>query len=302
VLQLDDGDAAREAVAALGEGLRQSGLEPDRDYALTIYSAHGNPALLPALATQAAQEGAHTLVAVGTPALRTALAAAGSTPIVFTAVADPWAVGVRRASWWRRWLPFLLADAGPPVTGAYAAPGFGDLLGMSEGVVTDGHYGAVVAGGDDDALAYQAGLRTTANWQSRQVDFELARDPADLGAAAARLCGQGVKGLIALGDPTSTAGFDRLAEAARVCRIPILGTLRVHAVSGAVLTAARQPAEAARAAGRMVGRLAAGSAPADIPVAEVAQPALIINAAAAEQLDLGIPLSLLERADEVLEN
>jgi ABC-type uncharacterized transport system substrate-binding protein len=69
-----------------------------------------------------------------------------------------------------------------------------------------------------------------------------------------------------------------------------------------VLTLARDPAEAAREAGRMVAKLARGAALRDVPIVEMTQTTLILNVAAAERADIGLPLSLVQRADEVLED
>lgn len=301
VMHLDDDADAPAAVAGLGEGLRQSGLQRERDFVLDVQSAHGDTAALSKLAAAAGQNGAHTLVTIGTPALAAVLATKGTTPIVFTGVADPWLAGVRRPSLWRRWMSWLVSDEGPPVTGAYAPGSFGDLLDASVGMVK-GRLGAVVPTGDPDARAYRDALSSAAIWRSRMIDFELASGPGDVGAAATRLCGQGAMGLVALGDPTTNAAFDALVQAARICGIPVFGTRHAHGAGGAVVTLARDPAEAAREAGRMVAKLARGTAVRDVPVVEMPQTTLILNVAAAERADVGLPLSLVQRADEVLED
>lgn len=299
VLTLDDGVETQAIVDSLTDELRKSSLQPERDYVITVQSAHGSASALPELAAAAVRDGAHTLVAIGTPALQAAHAASHSTPVVFTDVADPALAGVKPPSLWSRWLPFLFAPDGPPVTGAYAADDFAPLLEAS-GAMLDGRLGAVVVGADRDALGYRDALRRAAGWASRPVEFETAAGTADVGPAAARLCAHGAVGLIALGDHVSNAAFDAVMHAARACVIPVFGTLRAHADAGATLTLARDPTAAAREAGRMVGRLARGEQPADIPVAALAQTTLIVNAAAAEQADVGIPFALIQSADEVL--
>jgi len=299
VLQGSDTAEASAALAGLREGLAMSGLQPDRDYTLVVDNARGNAAAQATQAGAAARGATHTVVAIGTSALQAALAAGGSTPIVFTGVADPAGAGVRPASVWQRWLPFLFGPEGPPVTGAYSATGFATLLQDSRELV-GGSLGAVVVGDDAEALAYRDVLRTAATWDSRHVEFEMT-PAAGVAVAAATLCGRGATGLVALGDPATNAAFGDLARAARTCRIPVLGTLREHAVGGAVVALARDPAEAAREAGRMVGRLAQGESAGDIPIAAIPPASLIVNVGAAEAIDAGIPYSLVQRADEVLD-
>jgi len=298
VLQPDDGVDARQAVQGLAGGLRAAGLQPDRDYVLTVHQAHGRPAALSDLARAAAQGGANTLVAIGTPALQAALAAAPRTPIVFTDVADPALAGVRPHSLWQRWLPWLVGDDRAPVTGAYATGGFAALVSASAGV-TNGTWGAVVASSDPDSVGYGDALRAGAQPLGRAVEFETVAEAVAVPAAAVRLCSRGVTALVALGDPVTDAAFNALVEAAHECRVPVLGTLGVHA-AGATVTVARDTKGAARQAGRLVGRIAAGEDPRQIDFVAVERRRLIVNAAAADSAGIGLPLTLVQSADEVI--
>jgi putative ABC transport system substrate-binding protein len=302
VLELDDGPTDRQAADAVGDGLRASGLVADRDYVLSLLNAHGERAALAGLVGEATRGAADTLVAIGTPALEAALAAKERPPIVFTAVADPSRAGVQPRSIWRRWLPFLFGDDGSRVTGAYAEPGYDDLLAASAGVVgSDGPLGAVVPAGDSDAAAYGEALVVAAERAGRRVELEGSSRPDEVRAAVYRLCDKHIVALVALGDPETGANFGALAEAARQCKVPVIGVSRENAVGGAVLALARDTPGAAHAAGAIVARLARGARPGDIDVQAVPVSGLIVNPEAAEQVDIGIPLALVRRADEVLD-
>jgi len=242
--------------------------------------------------------GVDVVVAISSAGLTAALAS--GRPTVFTGVVDPAAAGARQAGRLARWLPWFFPPSAAPVTGVTAATDFATMLELATPLLTRTRVGAVQASGDADSVALAAQLRDAAGRAGIEAVFESASAPGDAAAAVARLCGARIGALVALGDRSTDAALGALADGARVCGVPLLGTRRPHAAAGALLTLARDERGAAREAGRRLAQMLREPTRLPPPFAEHAGALLLLNAAAAEQLDVGLPLGLVERADEML--
>jgi putative ABC transport system substrate-binding protein len=292
VLEPDDPSPPADYREGLIEGLGH-GASADAGQ-LTLRTSRGPARSLPAQATTEQAAGADLALTVTTAAL--AAGAQAAPAVIFTDVADPAAAGVREPGFLARWLPSLFGTKGVAIAGAYAVTDFGRLLEITASVMPMPGLGAVFAAADADSVAYRDQLRAFA---SRTV-LSQPLDPAHPDAAVRALCEQKVGALVLLGDRSTDAVLAELIAAARTWRMVVLGTRAPHAAAGAVITLARDERAAGIAAGRRAAAFMRGERPQLEPFERITQQRLILNAQTAEQAGVGLPLAIIERADEVL--
>jgi putative ABC transport system substrate-binding protein len=83
--------------------------------------------------------------------------------------------------------------------------------------------------------------------------------------------------------------------------IPAIYPWHEHAVAGSLMSYGSDPSEDSRQVGLYAGRILKGANPADLPVWETVKVELILNFKTAKAQGVTFPLSLLARADEVIE-
>jgi putative ABC transport system substrate-binding protein len=125
----------------------------------------------------------------------------------------------------------------------------------------------------------------------------------DLDEVFANISHSDVAGLVVgVGDAFFTTYMGQLGALAARHRIPAISANPKFATSGGLISYGGDPEEAYRLAGVYVGRVLSGEKPADLPVQQATTKVeLRINLRTARELGLTVPLTLLGRADEVIE-
>jgi putative ABC transport system substrate-binding protein len=108
-------------------------------------------------------------------------------------------------------------------------------------------------------------------------------------------------GLVIGGDPFFNSRSEQLAELALRYRVPAAYQFYEFAAAGGLVSYGTSLVEAHRQAGIYTGRILKGERPGDLPVQGVTKVELIINMKTAKAFGLTFPITLLGRADEVVE-
>ena len=282
--------------AAFLKGLGEAGYVDGRNVKIEYRWAEGQNDRLPALAADLVQRQVAVIAATSTPAALAAKAATTTIPIVFETAVDPVQLG----------LVTSLNRPGGNVTGVTqtnveVAPKRLELL---HELLPAARVTAFLVDPSDPAVA-----ETMANQMltaARTLGLELhvlnASTESDFDAVFAKVSQLGARGLVISAGTAIFAGRSgQLAALAARYAVPSVGANRVFVTAGGLISYGADIVDAYRLTGGYVGRILKGEKPADLPVQQATKIELRINLKAAKALGVTVPLTLLGRADEVIE-
>jgi putative ABC transport system substrate-binding protein len=128
-----------------------------------------------------------------------------------------------------------------------------------------------------------------------------ARDAPEIERAVAAFARSGNGGLIVTQSAVTNRHRDLIATLAVGHRLPAVTGTRQHAAAGCLISYGPDQIDQYRRAAGYVDRILKGEKPADLPVQAPTKLELVINLKTARTLGLELPLTLLARADEVIE-
>jgi putative ABC transport system substrate-binding protein len=283
-----------ELIAAFRRGLSEVGYVEGKSVEIEFRYADGQYDRLPALAAELVQRRVSVLIASGAAAVPVAKMAAGTTPVIFSAGIDPVATGIVAS----------LSRPGGNITGVSnlsieLGPKRIELLRAA--VPTATSIAFLVNPTDPSAESQANDMFAAARILGLQLHVVNAGTEDDFDKAFAVASQMRVAGLVISNDAFLTMKSAQLAAEAMRHKLPAIFHFREFAEAGGLMSYGASNPDTFYIAGQYAGRILKGEKPADLPVQKSTKVELIINMKTAKALGLTFPLTILGRADEVIE-
>jgi len=282
-------------VEAFRQGLGQTGYFEGQNVAIEFRWAEGRHDRLPALAADLARRPVAVIVAPGgAPAALAAKSATATISIVFEMGADPIATGLVQT----------LNRPGANVTGVTSlnvqvTPKRLEIL--HEVVPSAGLIAVLLNPTSPTAGSQLKNLEAAAATLGVRLHVLHASSERYFDAAFDSLVEVRAGGLVVASDTFFATHSEPLAALTTRHAVPAIHQSRDFAIAGGLMSYAGSFMESHRQAGIQTGRILRGERPADLPVQQVTKVELFINLKTAKSLGINFPLSLLGRADQVIE-
>jgi putative ABC transport system substrate-binding protein len=279
---------------AFRQGLRDAGYVEGRDVVIEWRSADGNYTQLPRLAADLVERKVDVIVADTTQATQAARRATTTVPIVMTIVADPVGSGVVTN----------LSQPGANITGLsimLAELSANRLQLLKDALPRTTKVGVLW----NPPTAYHAkaleNLKAAAPSLAIELSVASARTSEDIGAAVEALNRAHAEALYVVDCPPFFTHRTTIVKLAMNLRLPIISGETPYTDEGALLSYGPSYADQMRRSTEYVNKILKGARPSSLPIEQPTKFELVINLKTAKALGLTIPLSLLARADQVIE-
>jgi putative ABC transport system substrate-binding protein len=287
-------DDSKEFVAAFGQGLNEAGLFEHRNIAIEYRWAENHVDRLPVLAAELVQRQVAVILAVGgVPPTQAAKAATSTIPIVFIIGGDPVKLG----------LVASLNRPGGNATGVTILSGA--LTAKRLELLRELHPQATVAclvnPSSPEAETQLTDIREAVRTTGKDLRLLNVSNDHDLHTAFATLVREQIGGFLLANDAFFVGRREQIVALAARHAIPAIYFLREFAAVGGLMSYGNSLADAYHRVGISTGRILRGVKPADLPVEQAAKIELVLNQKTAKALGLTFPITLLARADEVIE-
>jgi putative tryptophan/tyrosine transport system substrate-binding protein len=295
---LSSGSLETDAVrlAAFRQGLADTDYVEGRNVAIEYRGMQGHYDLLPALVADFVRRPVAVIVVSGsTPGALAAKGATSTIPIVFSIGVDPVQIG-------------LVASFNRPGGNVTGISNLQNPLGAKRlELLRELVPGAAVVASlvNPSNTVYteseMSGLRSAADSLGLQLFVLNASSVAEVDAAFAALAQARLGALLISSESFFIDRREQIAALAARYAVPAMYPFREFAAAGGLMSYGSSTSEIYRQVGVYAGRILKSEKPGDLPVQQATKVELIINLKTAKTLGITVPITLLGRADEVIE-
>ena len=282
-------------IAVIRQGLNETGIIEGQNVTIDYRWAEGQYDRLAGLAVDLVRQHVAVIVAIGgDPSALAAKAATATIPIVFVGATDPVRSGVVTS----------LHRPGGNITGVSGfmtemEPKRLELLRELRPHATTT---AVLVNPNEPSIEIRVSdIQTAARSVGQEITILNASTIRDIDAAFARLAQMRADALLVAGDPFFFNRAAQLVVLAARHAIPSLYSRREFAAAGGLMSYGSTFNDIYRLVGVYAARILKGEKPGDLPIQLATKFELVIDLSTARVLWLGVPPTLLARADEVIE-
>lgn len=280
--------------AAFRQGMRDLGYVDGRNVSIESRWSEGKTDRFPALAIELVGLRPDVIVASGTQAVRAAMQATTTIPIVMAVSAYPDKIGLVES----------LARPGGNVTGlTNIAPKLhAKRLELLKEIAPNLSRVALLwnPASPVEPIGFRQLLAAAPAVGVEILSVEV-RSPDDFKMAFAAVASRGAHALLAHGNPVNFEGRKRIADFTLRNRIPSIYGSGLFVEAGGLMSYAPSFNDLFRRAATYVDKILKGAKPADLPVEQPTKFELVINLKTAKALGLKIPPSIMVQADRVIE-
>lgn len=285
---------SKTIMVGFNHGLNEAGFIDGQNVLIDYRWTEGQYDRMPAMAAALVRRNVAVIVAISPPAALAAKAATTTVPIVFSVGIDPVASG-------------LVASFNRPegnATGVYILTESLEAkrLELLHEAVPSATVIGVLANPNRSATETQLKELEKA---ARALGIELmvlrASSESDIDAAFAAAVERRIGALLVTSDPFVFAQRDRIVGLAARHSIPTIYFFPEFVRAGGLMSYGTSLSEAQRLVGIYTGRILKGEKPTSLPVEQSTKVELVINMKTAKALGITFPVTILGRANEVIE-
>jgi putative ABC transport system substrate-binding protein len=280
-------------VAGFHQGLKEAGYIDGQNVKIEYRWADDLYDRLPAMAIDLVRHEV-TAILANTPAVRPAQAATKTIPIVFITGADPVAFG-------------LVASLNRPGGNLTGVASLVDEVGpkrlelLHELLPSATIVGLLINPNNPRAAVQAREAQAAGGALGQEILILKARTESEIDTAFATFEQMRAAAVVLVNDALFNSRLDQLAAIAARHAIPAISPWREFVLGGGLMSYGISQPDLYRQAAIYLGRILKGDKPADLPVQQSTKVELIVNLKTAKALGLTVPLSLLGRADEIIQ-